>query len=215
MNKGLAKLLIFSTVTLTGTIGLGLGISLSILEQTVIAQEVESSVSSSNINGRLDSNSQQTSNGKYYNIHTFEGKTGEQLTIDLVSEEFDPYLILVDSESNKIAEENDSGSEQNAKIIVTLPETGTYIIVVTSNQAGELGEYVLSWGEATAKDLALVKAEDLNQEAYQLYQQGKYSEAIPLAEQALAIRREQLGDNHPSTATSLNNLALLYEYRFR
>ena len=153
MNKGLAKLLIFSTVTLIGTIGLGFGISLSTSEQTVIAQEVESSFSGSRINGRLDSNSQKASSGRYYNIHFFEGKTGEQLTIDLVSEEFDTYLVLADSEGNKIAEDDDSNIEYNAKIIVTLPKTGTYAILVTSNQAGELGEYVLSWGEATAKDL--------------------------------------------------------------
>ncbi|CCQ69689.1 Kinesin light chain [Crocosphaera watsonii WH 0402] len=44
-----------------------------------------------------------------------------------------------------------------------------------------------------------------------LYQsQGKYTEAEPLLIQALAIYKEQLGENHPSTATSLNNLAALY-----
>ncbi|TRV63677.1 MAG: CHAT domain-containing protein [Microcystis panniformis Mp_MB_F_20051200_S9] len=44
-----------------------------------------------------------------------------------------------------------------------------------------------------------------------LYQsQGRYSEAEPLYKQALAISKQQLGDNHPDTATSLNNLALLY-----
>ncbi|MFN7218041.1 tetratricopeptide repeat protein, partial [Microcystis sp.] len=46
-------------------------------------------------------------------------------------------------------------------------------------------------------------------------QQGKYNEAIPLAEQALAIRKKVLGDNHPNTARSLNNLAGLYESQGR
>ncbi|CCI31016.1 Similar to tr/Q7NLR0/Q7NLR0 (fragment) [Microcystis sp. T1-4] len=40
--------------------------------------------------------------------------------------------------------------------------------------------------------------------------QGRYSEAEPLYQQALAIRKQQLGDNHPDTATSLNSLATLY-----
>jgi tetratricopeptide (TPR) repeat protein len=40
--------------------------------------------------------------------------------------------------------------------------------------------------------------------------QGKYAEAEPLFERALAISEAQLGDTHPHTATSLNNLALLY-----
>jgi CHAT domain-containing protein len=41
--------------------------------------------------------------------------------------------------------------------------------------------------------------------------QGRYSEAEPLYKQALAIIKQQLGDNHPDTATSLNNLAALYQ----
>ncbi|WP_148288136.1 tetratricopeptide repeat protein [Prochlorothrix hollandica] len=40
---------------------------------------------------------------------------------------------------------------------------------------------------------------------------GKYEEALPLLERSLAIREQELGANDPSTATSLNNLALLYQ----
>jgi CHAT domain-containing protein/Tfp pilus assembly protein PilF len=61
----------------------------------------------------------------------------------------------------------------------------------------------------------LAEAEKLTQQVIQLYQQGKYNEAIPLAEQALAIRKKVLGDNHPDTATSLNNLAELYRVQGR
>jgi len=52
----------------------------------------------------------------------------------------------------------------------------------------------------------LAEAERLTQQVIQLYQQGKYNEAIPLAEQALAIRKQQLGDNHPLTVAILNSL---------
>ncbi|WP_008313855.1 CHAT domain-containing protein [Leptolyngbya sp. PCC 6406] len=40
---------------------------------------------------------------------------------------------------------------------------------------------------------------------------GDYRRAIEFFEQALAIRREQLGDNHPDVAQSLNSLAELYQ----
>ena len=41
-----------------------------------------------------------------------------------------------------------------------------------------------------------------------LYQaQGRYSEAEPLYKRSLLISEEQLGADHPDTATSLNNLA--------
>ncbi len=93
MNKGLVKFLICSTVTLTGTMGLWLGISQTLLGQISIAQEVESSFSGSRINGRLDSNSKKIAR-QVFQYPLFEGKKGEQLTVDLMSEEFDSYLIL-------------------------------------------------------------------------------------------------------------------------
>ena len=45
-----------------------------------------------------------------------------------------------------------------------------------------------------------------------LYQaQGKYAEAEPLYQRALAIWEKALGPEHPDVATSLNNLAALYQ----
>jgi Flp pilus assembly protein TadD/regulator of replication initiation timing len=68
---------------------------------------------------------------------------------------------------------------------------------------------------STQDQEALAEAERLNQQVEELYQQGKYNEAIPLAEKALAIFKKVLGDNHPDTATSLNNLAALYQSQGR
>jgi tetratricopeptide (TPR) repeat protein len=53
-------------------------------------------------------------------------------------------------------------------------------------------------------------ASSLEKLARLYYDQGRYSEAEPLYVRALAIREQQLGDNHPDTSASLNNLALLY-----
>ena len=39
---------------------------------------------------------------------------------------------------------------------------------------------------------------------------GRHEQALPLYQRALAIREKALGPDHPSTATSLNNLAGLY-----
>ena len=44
-----------------------------------------------------------------------------------------------------------------------------------------------------------------------LESQGDYAAARPLYEQALAIRKEVLGERHPDYATSLNNLAVLLQ----
>ena len=50
----------------------------------------------------------------------------------------------------------------------------------------------------------------LNQQVQTLFKQGKYQEAIPLAEKAVEIAKRVYGPEHPDTATSLNNLAVLY-----
>ncbi len=209
MNKGLAKCLIFSIITLIETMGLGLVISLT-TGQTIVAQEVESSFSGSSINGKLDSNSK-TINGRYFAFHTFEGKIGEQLTINLVSKEFNGYLILLDPDNNLVARDNGSPSRDNAVITVTLTQAVIYKIAVISNNVGESGNYVLSLVKASEKELALAEAKKLGQQVINLYQQGKYNQAIPLAERALAIRKKYLGNNHPDVGISLNNLALLYK----
>ncbi|RMH72917.1 MAG: tetratricopeptide repeat protein, partial [Cyanobacteria bacterium J007] len=57
--------------------------------------------------------------------------------------------------------------------------------------------------------------ETLNQQIVQLYQQGQYVAAIPLAERAVQLAQEQWGKEHPNVATSLNNLAGLYESQGR
>src|SRR5438552_1919624 len=53
--------------------------------------------------------------------------------------------------------------------------------------------------------------EALDRQVFELHRRGKYAEAIPLAEQSLAIREKALGPDHPNTAASLNNLAGLYQ----
>src|SRR5271157_2024298 len=52
--------------------------------------------------------------------------------------------------------------------------------------------------------------EALNQRIFQLFKQGKYQEAIPLAEKAVETTRRLRGPEDTKTATSLNSLALLY-----
>ncbi|NEO19175.1 MULTISPECIES: tetratricopeptide repeat protein [unclassified Moorena] len=56
----------------------------------------------------------------------------------------------------------------------------------------------------------LTKAKQLTQQVIDLNEQGKYSEAIPLAQEALRIRQQVLGEEHADVATSLNHLAALY-----
>ncbi|ODS31932.1 MAG: hypothetical protein SCARUB_02941 [Candidatus Scalindua rubra] len=61
----------------------------------------------------------------------------------------------------------------------------------------------------------LEEAERLNQKVIRLYQEGRYEDAIPHAERALALREKAIGPEHSNVATSLNNLAGLYRAQGR
>ncbi len=65
-------------------------------------------------------------------------------------------------------------------------------------------------GESTNQP-ALAETADLGHRVSVLKSQGKYTEALPLAQRALKISEEAFGPEHPDTARSLNNLAGLYE----
>jgi hypothetical protein len=63
----------------------------------------------------------------------FEGEEGQGVEISLHSDDFDAYLVLLDEDGDEIAS-NDDGSDNSldSQIIVTLPESGSYTIVVSS-----------------------------------------------------------------------------------
>ena len=74
---------------------------------------------------------------------------------------------------------------------------------------------VMLWGFARAADAAaqegeIQEAKALDEQVAQLYAQGRYSEAIPLAQRALAIKEKVLGTEHPGTARALRLLGNLY-----
>jgi hypothetical protein len=70
--------------------------------------------------------------------------TGGLLTITLKSDQIDPYLIVLDPDSERIAEIDDSpGHGYNVVITVNLTVTGSYLIVVTSAFPGETGAFSL------------------------------------------------------------------------
>ena len=52
-------------------------------------------------------------------------------------------------------------------------------------------------------------ATDVNNLAALYYNQGKYAQAEPLVQRALAIWEKTLGPEHPTVATVLENYALL------
>ncbi|MEG4065877.1 PPC domain-containing protein [Microcoleus sp. Pol11C2] len=77
--------------------------------------------------------------------HTFQGRAGQSITIDLKSRAFDHNLTLFDTSGKNIAQT--TGNSQNrreSQITAKLPSNGSYKIVVKGGDRTSKGSYSLS-----------------------------------------------------------------------
>jgi len=103
------------------------------------------------LTGRLDQRSNILPfDNSFFDLYIFEGRAGQRVQIDMISEQINPYLILLNSQSQEIAQDNDSGSAANSQIIVTLPGDGIYLLMANSYEAGQAGAYRLRAQVTTA-----------------------------------------------------------------
>ncbi|WP_017719804.1 trypsin-like peptidase domain-containing protein [Kamptonema formosum] len=79
----------------------------------------------------------------FFDIYTFEGRAGQRVTLEMTSQEIDPFLILLNPRGRDVAQDNDGGGGNSARIVATLPATGKYTVIANSSQAGESGAYSL------------------------------------------------------------------------
>lgn len=103
--------------------GLPIGItSPNVVAQVLVVQQ--STHIPQTIAGELTPNSPTLEDdGSYYEAHTLEGSAGEALTIDLISDDFDAYLILVSPTGEHIAQDDDSAGGTVARRKVVPPGT--------------------------------------------------------------------------------------------
>src|SRR5208282_1491763 len=71
-----------------------------------------------------------------------------------------------------------------------------------------LGLLILACPAGLTKD---DEPNSLNQRVNQLIEQGKYQEAIPIAERAVEVAKHTLGPDHPKTADALNDLGFIFQ----
>ncbi len=80
------------------------------------------------------------------------------------------------------------------------------VLVIMLASAGIIG----ARAQANGDDLSA-----LGKQVARLFGQGKYAEATPLAERALALAELQFGPNHPNVAFLANNLGAIYRLQGR
>ncbi|MEC4803066.1 MAG: pre-peptidase C-terminal domain-containing protein [Jaaginema sp. PMC 1079.18] len=92
--------------------------------------------------GVLNSGDNRLSDDSLYDKYTFDGRAGQVVIIDLQSSEFDTYLILSDPQGNKIGENDDvEDNNTNSRLIVSLPQTGVYELIVNGYDTSSQGRY--------------------------------------------------------------------------
>jgi S1-C subfamily serine protease len=77
----------------------------------------------------------------FFDLYSFQGRAGSRVQIDMVSQDFDPYLVLIGPRGNEVAQDNDSGGNKNARLVGRLPATGTYLVIANSHDPGQSGTY--------------------------------------------------------------------------
>ncbi|NJO75232.1 MAG: hypothetical protein HC833_16575 [Leptolyngbyaceae cyanobacterium RM1_406_9] len=82
--------------------------------------------------------------GSLYDEHTFEGLAGQSVAIDLESDDFDTFLILLDPQERIVGQHDDvSQNDLNSTLNVTLPVDGTYTIIANGFDSNSRGRYRL------------------------------------------------------------------------
>jgi S1-C subfamily serine protease len=108
-------------------------------------REPDSITLNSRVTGRLSDRSDVLPDGSYFNSYVFEGRAGQEISIELSSRDFDPYLILFSLDDEEFyLNDDDSAGNLNARLTATLPSNGTYVILANSYAGGEEGRYELS-----------------------------------------------------------------------
>src|SRR6266508_2260627 len=64
---------------------------------------------------------------------TIGGTAGQTVTVDLESDEFDPYLFVAGPGIAEPMQDDDSGGNCNARVTLTFPRAGEYLVVVNSS----------------------------------------------------------------------------------
>jgi hypothetical protein len=97
------------------------------------------------LTGELSANDSQRRSGKYEDVYVIEGRRGERVDLRLLSDSFDPYLVVSGPSGFSMSNDDEDGqsSSTNSRLVLALPADGTYRVSVTSFRSGETGAYRL------------------------------------------------------------------------
>lgn len=114
-------------------------------QQPLKSQETDLPLNGQVLQASLKNGDRTLPNNSYFHTYVFEGKAGQQITIEMDSQQIDPHLYLLLPAKEKLIAANDdiSPKDFNARLTVTLPEDGVYYLLANTFEAGESGTYSL------------------------------------------------------------------------
>ena len=97
--------------------------------------------------GRLSDADPESPDGSHIQVWALGLSAGQEVTVDLISPDFDAYLLVIEPGTGKGLTDDDSGGGCHARITFTAPEDGEYRPIVSTASAGETGDFVLRVGD--------------------------------------------------------------------
>jgi hypothetical protein len=96
-------------------------------------------------NGSLTAGDTKLSNdGSFYDSYPLKGRAGDAFIIEVDSQEFDPFVAVVDLAGKTVAQNDDlSDRNSNSRLQLTLPNDGEYRIIINSYQEKGRGHYII------------------------------------------------------------------------
>ena len=80
----------------------------------------------------------------YAQIWALDGLAGETVTVDLISDAFDAYLMMAGPGFAKLLQDDDGGGACNARLTITFTESGAYQLLVNTVEPRTTGPFLLA-----------------------------------------------------------------------
>lgn len=110
--------------------------------------------------GELTDDSPQNDAGKPFDAYTFQAEQGQNIAIDMHSDDLDTFLYLLDADGNVIDENDDhNGSRRHSHVQFTAPQAGEYTVRASCFDPDDRGVYTLTFGGFTAYEGELAEGD--------------------------------------------------------
>ena len=125
-------------------------------------------------NGRLAAGDDTLRTGEYVDQYTLEGRPGQHVTVDVASNDFDTYLMVLPPRGERLWNDDVEDRPRHSVIEADLTEAGQYRVAVTSYKRGETGLYELriDYAAAAAANAPPSSSRDVGAIAYGETQAG-------------------------------------------